>query len=211
MKAFLITDYGVRADCKELQTAAMQAVLDLCKPCGGKVVVPRGRFYVGSLRMWSDTTLYLCEGAELFGSDDCNDYEVYDIPEGMEKNNLYEPKWNHKDEELIEKAGHGGGDFLVVQEFLNCIREDRNPPFDAYFATRMSAVAILAHRSLLEEGMPYDVPDFRKEEDRTKWEKDEITPFYGIHGEEPTIPCTSDNDYKPTENQMKAYLELLNQ
>ena len=84
MKAFLITDYGVRADCKELQTAAMQAVLDLCKPCGGKVVVPRGRFYVGSLRMWSDTTLYLCEGAELFGSDDCNDYEVYDIPEGME-------------------------------------------------------------------------------------------------------------------------------
>ena len=138
-------------------------------------------------------------------------YNEWDIPEGMEKNNLYEPKWNHKDEELIEKAGHGGGDFLVVQEFLNCIREDKNPPFDAYFATRMSAVAILAHRSLLEEGMPYDVPDFRKEEDRTKWEKDEITPFYGPNGEEPTIPCTSDNDYKPTENQMKTYLELLNQ
>lgn len=84
METYLITDYGVRADCKELQTAALQAVLDLCKKDGGKVVVPRGTFYVGSLRLWSDTTLYLCEGARICGSDDCNDYEVYDIPEGME-------------------------------------------------------------------------------------------------------------------------------
>ena len=84
MKKYLITDYGVKENCKDLQTAELQTVLDLCKDAGGTVVIPRGRFYVGALRMWSNTTLYLETGAELFGSDDCNDYEVFAIPEGVE-------------------------------------------------------------------------------------------------------------------------------
>ena len=84
MNRYVITDYGVKENCKALQTAELQAVLDLCKKEGGTVVIPKGRFYVGALRMWSDTTLYLEAGAELYGSDDCNDYEVFEIPEGME-------------------------------------------------------------------------------------------------------------------------------
>ena len=84
MNRYLITEYGVQENCRDLQTQAVQAVLDLCREDGGVVVVPRGRFYVGSLRMWSNTTLYLSEGAELFGSDDCNDYEVYEIPPHVE-------------------------------------------------------------------------------------------------------------------------------
>jgi hypothetical protein len=34
--------------------------------------------------MWSNTTLYLESGAEIYGSDNCDDYEVFPIPEGME-------------------------------------------------------------------------------------------------------------------------------
>ena len=82
--AYLITDHGVRENTFDDQTKEFQAVLDLCREGGGTVVVPSGRFYLSSVRMWSDTTLYLQSGAELFGSDDCNDYEIYDIPEGME-------------------------------------------------------------------------------------------------------------------------------
>jgi len=136
-------------------------------------------------------------------------YNKWSKPEGMEEKNLYLPSWNHKDEELIEKAGHGGGDFLVVQEFLNCLRENRKPDFDVYFATTMSAVAILGHRSLLERGMPYDLPDFRKEEDRVKWEADALTPYYGPNGEKPTLPCCSNPEYKPTESQLKGYLDAI--
>ncbi|MBP3301102.1 MAG: Gfo/Idh/MocA family oxidoreductase [Clostridia bacterium] len=136
-------------------------------------------------------------------------YNKWSKPAEMESNNLYDPKWNHKDEALIEKEGHGGGDFLVIQEFLNCILEDKKPPFDVYFATRMSAVAILAHRSLLELGMPYDIPDFRKEEDRVKWESDFLTPFYGPNGEAPTLRCSSHADFTPPEGPMKAYLEAI--
>ena len=84
MKKYLITDYGVKKNVNELQTKEIQAVLDLCKEKGGTVVIPKGEFHVSSLRLWSDTTLYLEKGASLIGSENCNDYEVFDVPEGME-------------------------------------------------------------------------------------------------------------------------------
>lgn len=84
MMTYRVTDYGVLTDSPALQTKALQAVLDRCQASGGRVVLPRGRYYTGSLRMWSDTTLYLEAGAELYGSDDCEDYEVYPIPAGVE-------------------------------------------------------------------------------------------------------------------------------
>ncbi|MBQ9796548.1 MAG: hypothetical protein IJW50_02390 [Clostridia bacterium] len=84
MNRYVITEYGVSADCGELQTAKIQAVLDLCKESGGTVVIPKGRFHTAALRMWSNTTLYLEHGAELYGSADCDDYEVFEIPDGVE-------------------------------------------------------------------------------------------------------------------------------
>lgn len=84
MKRYCLTDYGVKQNCLDLQTKEIQAVLDLCKDGGGVVVVPKGRFYLAAVRMWSNTTLYLESGAELYASDNCDDYEVFDIPEGME-------------------------------------------------------------------------------------------------------------------------------
>ena len=83
MKTYVITDYGVLENCRELQTEKIQAVLDLCKNGGGTVVIPKGRFYVAALYMHSDTTIYLKRGAELYGSDNCDDYEIFPIPEGM--------------------------------------------------------------------------------------------------------------------------------
>ena len=83
MNKYVITDYGVTENSAELQTKKIQAVLDLCKTGGGTVVIPKGRFYTAALYMHSDTTLYLESGAELYGSDDCNDYEVFPIPEGL--------------------------------------------------------------------------------------------------------------------------------
>ena len=84
MNRYVITDYGIQADSLQLQTEKIQAVLDLCKEQGGTVVIPKGRFYTAALRMWSDTTLYLERGAELYGSEECEDYEIFEIPEGVE-------------------------------------------------------------------------------------------------------------------------------
>jgi hypothetical protein len=48
---------------------------------------------------------------------------------------------------------------------------------------------------MLENGVPYDIPDFRKEEDRVKYENDTLSPFYGTDGTEPTIALTAHPDY----------------
>ncbi|MBE6576267.1 MAG: Gfo/Idh/MocA family oxidoreductase [Clostridia bacterium] len=133
-------------------------------------------------------------------------YNPWDKPEGVEEaTQFYDSVWDDPDKEKIEKSGHGGGDFIVAREFLNAIRNDTTPVFDVYFATKMSATAILAHRSLLEKGMPYDVPDFRREEDRVKWENDTISPFWGADGSAPTIQCGSDPNFGPTEEQFRAF------
>ena len=84
MNRYCLTDYGVKPDCSELQTKEIQAVFDLCKEEGGIVVVPKGTFYLAAIRMWSNTTLYLESGARLYGSDNCDDYEMFDIPDNVD-------------------------------------------------------------------------------------------------------------------------------
>lgn len=138
-------------------------------------------------------------------------YNPWSKPEDAEEVNFYEPSWNDNDEELIEKSGHGGGDYLTARMFIDCIRKGKQPehPFDIYSAVNMSSVAILAHRSVLEGGAPYDIPDFRTEEARKQYENDRLSPFFGADGSEPTIPCCSHPDYKPTEKQIELYKRMI--
>ena len=138
-------------------------------------------------------------------------YNKWDTPEGQEHKQLYTPEWNDKDEELIMQSGHGGADFLTVRTFVDCIKEGKQPPhpFDLHSAITMASVAILGHRSVMDGGKVFDLPDFRREEDRKLYENDDLTPFWGDNGEEPTLPCCSNPDYKPTEQQMELYLKEL--
>jgi predicted dehydrogenase len=138
-------------------------------------------------------------------------YNEWDTPEGEEKQQLYTPDWHDKDEALIIKSGHGGGDYLTVRMFLDAVKTGKQPPhpFDIYSATTMSSVAILGHRSTMEGGKVYDLPDFRKEEDRKLYEGDNLTPFWGDDGSAPTLPCCSNPDYKPSEKQMELYFKEL--
>jgi len=78
-----------------------------------------------------------------------------------------------------------------------------------YSAVAMASVGILAHRSVLEGGKPYDIPDFRREEDCAMYENDYLSPFPGVNGEAPTIPCCSVPDYAPSEEQMKLFRKLV--
>ena len=138
-------------------------------------------------------------------------YNEWDKPEGCECNRLYTPEWQDKDEKRIQQSGHDGCDYLMARLFLECVRAGKQPPrpFDLHSATIMSSVGILAHRSVLEGGRVYDIPDFRNEEDCKQYENDYLTPFYGSDGSEPTLPCCSHPDYKPSEKQMALYLKEL--
>ena len=133
-------------------------------------------------------------------------YNNWQIPEGAQRITQYTPEWVDKDVELIKKSGHGGADFFVLRHFFDCIRNNRQPKyFDVYTATLMAAVGILGHRSMLEYGVPYDIPDFHKEEDRVKWENDTLSPFYGSDGSEPTIESSTVEDDRATPEAMAQY------
>ena len=96
----------------------------------------------------------------------------------------------------------------MIREFFDSIRENRKPLFDVYFATTMASVGILAHRSLLERGTPYDIPDFHLESERQKYENDRLTPFYGSDGSEPNLePCSHPKVW--TEESLAAYDNLM--
>ncbi len=139
-------------------------------------------------------------------------YNAWSVPEGKEEVNLYDPEWHDTDESLINEAGHGGGDYIVSRMFLDCIKEGRQPehPYDIHSAVTMSSVAILAHRSILNGGNAYDIPDFHKEECRKEYENDNQSPFLGTDGTQPNIPCCSNPDYAPTEEQIRKIEEILN-
>lgn len=68
-----VTRYGVSVSrASATQTAGLQAALDACaaRPKGGIVYVPAGRFLTGTLRVSSNTRLYLAGGAVLQAVDD---------------------------------------------------------------------------------------------------------------------------------------------
>ena len=75
-----LTACGVTPDADASQTRAIQKVLDLCKDNGGMVVFPKGTYRISSLLIHSETTVLLRSGAVLLGSENCDDYEVFDVP-----------------------------------------------------------------------------------------------------------------------------------
>lgn len=71
------------------------------------------------------------------------------------------PLWRaHR--EQAEKAGHGGGDFFVLREFISAIREQRRPIIDVYDAVTWSSITPLSAQSVELGNMPVAMPNFLK-------------------------------------------------
>lgn len=64
--------------------------------------------------------------------------------------------------QIAESAGHGGGDFFVLLEFLTAIETGGPPPIDVYDAVTWSSITPLSEQSLVQGNAPVDVPDFRR-------------------------------------------------
>ena len=103
-------------------------------------------------------------------------HEEWNLTPGEVTEKVYVPEWTEH-RELAESAGHGGGDFWVLYYFGEAIRKGEQPYFDVYRGVTMSTVGILAWKSALENGCPYDIPDFRNESERVKYENDTWSPF----------------------------------
>lgn len=60
------------------------------------------------------------------------------------------------------KAGHGGGDFFIVQDFVDTVQKGIKPEIDVYQAAEWTAVALLSELSVTNCGRIMDMPRFRK-------------------------------------------------
>ena len=59
-------------------------------------------------------------------------------------------------------AGHGGGDFFLVEDFVNAIRLGTAPDIDVYQACEWTAVGLLSELSVMNKGREVEMPNFRK-------------------------------------------------
>jgi predicted dehydrogenase len=71
------------------------------------------------------------------------------------------PRWQARGEEA-RQAGHGGGDFFVIEDFLTAVETGQPPAVDVINAVTWSSIAPLSLVSVERGGAPVEVPDFRR-------------------------------------------------
>jgi len=71
------------------------------------------------------------------------------------------PLWKNY-EAQAKGAGHGGMDFFVTREFINSVKEQRQPALDVYDAAAWSAVTPLSEASIAQGSAPQYFPDFTR-------------------------------------------------
>ena len=76
-------------------------------------------------------------------------------------------------DKLAEGYGHGNSDFYSMYNFVRKIQgfEDADT-IDVYEALDMFLPGMFAYRSVLEGGIPLDIPNLRNREEREKWRND---------------------------------------
>ncbi len=83
----------------------------------------------------------------------------------------YLTEYDHEDWKAHEKdadgAGHGGMDWFLMDSFIKCKLEEKNPLFDAYDAASWMSITPLSEASIAAGGMPQAIPDFT----RGRWMK----------------------------------------
>ena len=78
-RTYNIRDFGAKGDGITLDTAALQAAIDVCnKDRGGTVLVPAGVFVIGTIEMKSNVTLHIAAQGKLLGSADGKQYHAAD-------------------------------------------------------------------------------------------------------------------------------------
>jgi polygalacturonase len=89
-----VRNYGATGDGKTKDTTAFQKALDTCAVSGGgEVVVPAGKYLIGSIQMGNRTILRLEKDSILTGSPDLSDYPIMDI--------RWEGRWQQGHRSLI--------------------------------------------------------------------------------------------------------------
>ncbi len=79
----------------------------------------------------------------------------------LDEYNQYLPeRYKNAGEDQL-KAGHGGGDFFIVKDFIDAVRSNTQPELDVYTGCEWTAVGLLSELSVANNGRPIPMPKFR--------------------------------------------------
>ncbi len=161
---------------------------------GGIVKSIHGGLYKDSI--WY--TMYGSKGRMECGREDPQDGHIFKIyvnsdefEEGYEtaKIDCYEPK--HGLEDKAEGFGHGSSDYYCMYNFAEKVLGNPDADtIDVYEAVDMFLPGLFAYRSVLNGGIPMDIPNLRNKEERELWRNDVACTDPAVAGES-LLPCFS--------------------
>jgi predicted dehydrogenase len=83
-----------------------------------------------------------------------------------ERDERWISKYNHKywreEGEKAAGSGHGGIDYMVLNDFFQAVKDKKPAPIDVYDAAAWSAIAGLSEMSISRGSIPVDFPDFTR-------------------------------------------------
>jgi len=128
------------------------------------------RYDTVSARPHPSTTYFTLQGLRASYKDDGTSQNVW--LESQSKDYSWEPlskyqeSYDHplwrRSAQQAAKTSHGGADYFVVAEFLECLSTGRHPPINAYDAAVWSSIIPLSAESILSGGEPKKIPDFTR-------------------------------------------------
>lgn len=77
------------------------------------------------------------------------------------------PLWK-KHEAKAAGAGHGGMDYFLINDFVECIKANKEFPFDVYDLATWHAVTPLSEISVASNGASQEMPDFTRGKYKTR-------------------------------------------
>jgi len=84
--------------------------------------------------------------------------EVISLKATAEK--FLSPEWRQPPQEALN-AGHGGGDFFIMRDFIRAVKGEAPCPIGIHEAMDMTLPGLISQQSILEDGRWLDVPDSR--------------------------------------------------
>ena len=124
--------------------------------------------------------MYGSKGRMECGREDAKDGHVHKIyvnydnfsgEYGDEKLESYTPTHGH--EEKLKGFGHGGSDFYSMYHFVERIKGNTDADIiDVYEAMDMFLPGMFAYRSILDGGVPKEIPNLRDKAVRELWRND---------------------------------------
>lgn len=146
----------------------------------------------------------LARGEGYFGPEELRVWhEEWNNESGGPAERRYKPTFREHAEEAA-RTGHGGGDFFTMHHFGEAIRSGEPPFFDVYRGVACSSVGILAWKSVMSDGNTVEMPDFRSEADRKRFENDHFSPYPEHRALAPDQPPSSKTGFIPSEETLEG-------